>query len=150
MQTRRLCRFVVAMGLAVAGTLVAAHPASAGARIVIINNNAPGVGFNDPTPAAPVGGNPGTTKGEQRLIAFQHAANLWGAMLDSTVEIRVQAQFTALGANVLGSAGATFIFRDFTGNPGFPGAAFPLTWYHSALADKRSGFDRAEASFGAG
>ncbi|MBL8144735.1 MAG: peptidase, partial [Acidobacteria bacterium] len=150
MQTRRLCRFVVAMGLAVAGTLVAAHPASAGARIVIINNNAPGVGFNDPTPAAPVGGNPGTTKGEQRLIAFQHAANLWGAMLDSTVEIRVQAQFTALGANVLGSAGATFIFRDFTGNPGFPGAAFPLTWYHSALADKRSGFDRAEANFGAG
>ena len=28
------------------------------AQIVIVNINAPGVGFNDPTPAAPVGGIP--------------------------------------------------------------------------------------------
>ena len=44
---------------------------------------APGEGFNDPTPAAPVGGNTGTTLGQQRLIAFQHAADIWGAELDT-------------------------------------------------------------------
>ena len=54
--------------------LMAASAADAAATIVIINGNAAGVGFNDPTPAAPVGGNTGTTLGEQRLIAFQHAA----------------------------------------------------------------------------
>jgi len=53
------------------------------ALIIIVNVNGAGVGFNDPTPAAPVGGNTGTTLGQQRLIAFQHAANLWGARLDS-------------------------------------------------------------------
>ena len=41
-----------------------------------------GVGFNDPTPAVPVGGNAGTTLGQQRLNAFQSAANIWGATLD--------------------------------------------------------------------
>ena len=50
--------------------LLAAGPALAGgATITIVNMNAPGVGFNDPTPAAPVGGNPGTTVGQQRLIS---------------------------------------------------------------------------------
>ena len=38
---------------AVAGSAVAQ------AQITIVNGNAPGVGFNDPTPAAPVGGNAG-------------------------------------------------------------------------------------------
>ena len=35
--------------------------AYAAATITIVNVNGPGVGFNDPTPATPVGGNPGTT-----------------------------------------------------------------------------------------
>jgi hypothetical protein len=48
------------------------------ATIVIQNGDAPGVGFNDTTPAAPAGGNNGTTVGEQRLIAFQAAASIWG------------------------------------------------------------------------
>ena len=30
----------------------------AGAKITIVNNDGPGEGFNDPTPVAPVGGNP--------------------------------------------------------------------------------------------
>ena len=47
----------------------------AGATLTIVNANAPNTGFNDPTPAAPVGGNTGTTVGAQRLIAFQHAAS---------------------------------------------------------------------------
>jgi hypothetical protein len=66
------------------------------ATIVIQNGNAAGVGFNDPTPAAPVGGNAGTTLGQQRLNAFQAAANVWGATLDSTVTIVVFATMEPL------------------------------------------------------
>src|SRR6476660_4377994 len=100
--------------------LLALAPAVAGAAtITIINNNAAGVGFNDPTPVAPVGGNPGTTLGQQRLNAFQAAANIWGATLNSTVTINILATFepltcTATGAT-LGSAGATEIWREVTG-----------------------------------
>lgn len=124
-------------------SLIAATNAFAGAQIIVINNDGTGEGFNDPTPASPVGGNAGTTKGQQRLIAFQHAADLWGATLDSNVTILVRAAFNPLGANVLGSAGATFIFRDFSGGGDgfFHGPEFPATWYGSALADKRAGFD---------
>jgi PA domain len=135
---RRQAFVLRALVLAVAA-IAAAKPAFADATVTILNGNAPGVGFNDPTPAVPVGGNPGTTVGQQRLIAFQRAAALWGARLDSAVEIRVLATFeplacTATGA-VLGSAGTIFIFRDF------PGAVLPGTWHHSALADKRAGFE---------
>jgi hypothetical protein len=42
---------------------------------------------------------------------------------------------------VLGSAGATNVFRDFGANGLYPGAAFPGTWYSSALADKLFGVD---------
>jgi len=105
------------------------------AQFVIININAPGVGFNDPTPAAPVGGNTGTTLGEQRLIAFEHAASIWSARLDSSVPIRIRAQFTSLGAGVLGSAGPREVFRDF------PNAPLAGTWYHVALANKLAGVD---------
>ena len=88
------------------GVLFAA-PAGA-ATIVIQNNDAAGVGFNDATPAAPVGGNPGTTIGQQRLNVFTQAASIWGALLPDPVTIVVGAQFTALSCNstsaVLGSA----------------------------------------------
>jgi PA domain len=119
--------------------LVCSSSAFAGATITIVNLDGPGEGFNDPTPAAPVGGNAGTTLGQQRLIAFQHAAEIWGSTLDSNVEIRIQAAFNPLAAGVLGSAGALFVFRDFGGVGLFPGAEFPATWYGSALADKRAG-----------
>lgn len=115
----------------------AAGSAHAAATIVIKNLNAPGVGFNDPTPAAPVGGNTGTTLGEQRLIAFTHAANIWGATLTSPVPIIINAQFTALPCTatgaVLGSAGATQAFADF------PGAPKAGTIYSYALANKLYG-----------
>ncbi len=121
--------------------LLAATPAFAAANIVIFNNDGPNEGFNDPTPAAPVGGNPGTTRGQQRLIAFAHAANIWANTLDSSVDIHVVAAFNPLAPNVLGSAGATHVIRDFSGVAPFPGSAFPATWYSAALADKRAGFD---------
>ncbi|MFN2510641.1 MAG: PA domain-containing protein [Pyrinomonadaceae bacterium] len=121
--------------------LACSSSAFAGATISIINADGPGEGFNDPTPAAPVGGNTGTTLGQQRLIAFTFAANIWGSTLDSNQTIFVQAAFNPLAPNVLGSAGATFVFRDFTGVGLYPGAEFPGTWYGSALADKRAGAD---------
>ena len=117
--------------------LLAAPAANAAATITIVNGDPAGVGFNDPTATAPVGGNPGTTLGQQRLIAFQAVANKWGATLTSSVTIRVLATFepltcTATGA-VLGSAGAIQVFRDF------PFAPIANTWYSKALANKLYG-----------
>jgi PA domain len=129
----------------------ASRPAFAAATVIVVNVDGPGEGFNDPAPAAPVGGNSGTTKGAQRLIAFQYAANLWGTTIDSPVTIIVQASFDPLGANVLGSAGTTQIYA--FGDPAqtvglgpgfFPGVEFGNTWYGSALADKRLGVDVAQ------
>jgi PA domain len=124
------------LGLGLAGAM---GQADAAATLVITNANAAGVGFNDPTPVAPVGGNTGTTLGQQRLIAFQHAASIWGATLTSSVVINIQAQFvpltcTSTGA-VLGSAGATQVFSDFAP------AIKPATWYAFALANKIAGTD---------
>lgn len=127
--------------LLVPAVLAAPAPAFAGATVYVLNASPAGIGFNDPTPAAPVGGNAGTTLGEQRLIAFQHAADRWGAMLDSNVPIYVYATFEQLGPNVLGAAIAWSVFSDFPGAPGFPGASLPDTWYPSPLADKRAGAD---------
>jgi hypothetical protein len=42
---------------------MAAPQVSTAATIVIVNNDGAGEGFNDPTPVAPVGGNPGVTLG---------------------------------------------------------------------------------------
>ncbi|HEV3469319.1 MAG TPA: PA domain-containing protein [Pyrinomonadaceae bacterium] len=121
--------------------LVGADRAHAAANIVIIINDGPGEGFNDPTPAAPVGGNTGTTLGEQRQIAFQHAADIWGQTIDSPETIYIVAAFNPLAPNVLGSAGAWDVFSDFTPSGLFPGPLFPATWHSSALADKRAGHD---------
>ncbi len=126
------------LALALVATL--SSPAFA-AKVKIVNGDAPGEGFNDPTPAAPVGGNKGNTVGEQRRIAFQFAADIWGASLPANedVQIRVFSRFDPLsctaGSAVLGSAGAITVFSDF------PGATFPATWYGSALANKLAGFD---------
>jgi len=133
-----LTRFSLAL-LAAAVVALSSTQAYAAATIVILNGDAPGVGFNDTTPVAPVGGNPGTTLGQQRLNAFQYAANIWGATLVSTTTITVRATWEPLtcSANsaVLGSAGSNGIWRDFSG------ATFPGTWYSSALANALTGVD---------
>lgn len=77
----------------VAATLLAAQPAFADATVILINGDPAGVGLNDPTPAAPVAGNTGATVGQQRLIALQHAANIWGQNLDSPVTIAMLVSF---------------------------------------------------------
>ncbi|SFB91030.1 PA domain-containing protein [Massilia yuzhufengensis] len=132
---KSLCRMAAALACALAG----AGAAQAAATITIVNQNAPGIGFNDPTPATPVGGNTGTTLGQQRLIAFQQAASIWGATLTSAVPIRIGAAFVPLACNttgaVLGSAGAAEVWSDF------PNAPRANTWYPAALAAKLAGVD---------
>jgi hypothetical protein len=122
--------------LAVLFLSLAALPVTA-ADIQIVVTDAAGVGFNDATPATPIGGNTGTTIGAQRLIVFQEAARIWGALLPSTVTISVDSSFTALtcteNSAVLGSAGATSASADF------PNAPVPNTWYNKAQADKLAG-----------
>jgi hypothetical protein len=139
-------KFSVAVFALVLALFASANNTFASATIVVINNDGVGEGFNDPTPAAPVGGNAGTTKGQQRQIAFQYAADLWGATLDSNQTIYVVAAFNPLAPNVLGSAGAWDVFSDFPGVGNYPGAEFPQTWYSSALADKRAGVDQDPTS----
>src|SRR5437763_1525823 len=133
---------VLSAMLAAGGALLLpAGEAQAAAAIVIVNQNDPGVGFNDPTPVAPVGGNAGTTLGQQRLNAFQYAADLWGATISSNVTIRIGASFVPLSCTatsaVLGAVGANEIWTDF------PNAPKTNTWYPSALASKLAGSDVA-------
>lgn len=69
--------------------------------------------------------------------AFQFAVDIWEQHIDSTVPIKVTANWTPLAPNVLGSAGANFVWRNL---PNFPLAD---TWYPDALADALDGSDRS-------
>lgn len=108
------------------------------ARIVLYNMDPAGVGLNDATPAMPTGSNPGTTVGEQRIYTYLFAADLWGATLQSEVDIKVYASFAPLAceatAGVLGSAGTNWILYNFPG-------VDPNVLYPSALADAIAGED---------
>ena len=130
-----------------AAALLAASPSLlwAGAVITVINSDPAGTGLNDATPAAPVGGNTGTTLGQQRLNAAQRAADIWAGILDSPVAIRIQVRFTALTCTstsaVLASTGAIQLLMDYTPSAGFPGPEFSGIWYPIALANRRAGRD---------
>jgi len=119
--------------------LLVAVPRADGATFIINNMDGPGEGFNDPTPAAPVGGNPGATLGQQRLNAFQRAAEIWGGAIESDVPIIIEAALDPLscdaGSAILGSAGTIEVVRDFPNAPQFD------TWYHVALANAFAGVD---------
>jgi hypothetical protein len=117
-----------------ATALLASALVSSAATITISSRDPAGVGFNDPTPVAPVGGNPGTTLGQQRFNVYRHVANLWEAALTSNAPITVSAGWEALtctaGSAVLGSASA------WNGWTDFPNAPKAGTWYPQALANK--------------
>ena len=124
--------------------LLAFSPAASRAGFVIVNLDGPGEGFNDPTPVAPVGGNPGTTIGQQRLNVFMKAGQIWDAILQSPIPIRVQASFDPLTpcnatSGVLGGASPNVIDSDFSG------ATFFGTWYNGAEANRLSGIDQDPA-----
>jgi len=123
--------------------LVLAWPASlahASATLMVVNADGAGEGFNDPTPRTPVGGNQGKTLGAQRLIAVQHAADLWGAVLDSDVPIMVRATFDPLGCagtlTELAHAAASGVNTGISGDGGNPALVYPR-----ALAERLAGTD---------
>ena len=132
--------------LAISRSLIAAACAltclaSQAATINITSRDPAGVGFNDPTPVAPVGGNPGTTLGQQRLNVYRYVADIWERNLQSNVTINVSAGWEALTCTAtsatLGSAGAWNIWHDFPN-------AKPNTWYPQALANKLAGVNLSE------
>lgn len=125
-----------------AASLLLAFGAAEAATIQILSRDPAGVGFNDTTPVAPVGGNPGTTLGEQRWNVYRYVADIWEKQLTSDVPITVSAGWEALTCDassaVLGSASAWNIWI----NP--PGAAHANTLYPQALANKLSGVNQSE------
>lgn len=129
--------------IALAGSLAFALQANA-ATFKVINTDDPGVGFNDKTPAAPVGLNPGKTVGEQRLIALNFLGGIWAKALGGNDVIEVAASFAPQECNatngVLASAGPFSAFRDFDN------ARFAKTWYAGALANRLAKTDLDAAS----
>jgi len=114
-----------------AATLLVSPVALGGAEIRIIDGNGSGEGLNDTTPAEPVGGNPGTTVGEQRLMSAQYSAALWSATLGNRIPISIRTEFIDLdcsgGTAVLGASGPSALYED--------------NRYPAALANERAGQD---------
>jgi hypothetical protein len=120
--------------------LVLAFASLSNATTIIINNQ-DGVneGLNDNTPVSPVGGNPGTTLGQQRLNVFQKAADIWAGLLTSNITIVVNAkmdpQTCTTTSAVLGSTSNNGLYRDFAGAP------LANTWYVMCEANKLANVD---------
>jgi len=137
--------------VAVVALLLAGTATARAATITVINSDDPGEGFNEATPAFPVAGNDGTTVGQQRLNAFAAAAAYWADRLSSPVTVRVVARMNPLfcspSSAILGQAGMTEVFSDFSGAP------LSNTWYPFALAnalhgaDLDNGFEQIDATF---
>ena len=81
---------------------LAAMASTQAAEVKLINLDPAGVGLNDTTPAMPVGGNPGKTRGEQARIVYQFAMDMWGGVLESPVDINVRASFAPLSCTASG------------------------------------------------
>jgi hypothetical protein len=137
----RVGAFLAAAAWLAAFAIVRPTALWASATITVVNLDGPNEGFNDPTPVSPVGGNSGTTLGAQRLIAAQYAADVWGAALDSTVEIKIDVAFNPLPCDatgaVIGSTGPTTVHLNFVNAPRVD------TVYPQALANKLAGIDLA-------
>jgi len=120
--------------------LLVPPPLSDRPTIVIENGDAAGVGFNDPTVVAPVGGNGGTTLGQQRLLLFRpprisgrhdfkHAEHHNSCDLVIQFDLHDKFRSTRLCRN------AGNIYRDFSGSvPGF--------WYGKRARECDVRFDR--------
>jgi len=138
---RVTCLFLLLL-LFMFGDLPFGASVTAEVPLVINNTDAAKVGFNDPTAVTPIGGNPGTTLGTQRLNVFRFAADLWGSVLDSSVPIVIQSTFGPLPCDatsaVLGAAGPIRALANF---PVTSGTIHQWIWYPSASANKLAGVD---------
>lgn len=75
---------------------------------------------------------------QQAREAFEYALQIWETHIDSDIPIRIQANWTALGDNTLGSAGPTLIVQPPTGELN--------TWYSVAQASAMTGVDYVQQS----
>jgi hypothetical protein len=135
-------------------TLEATPPASS-APVEVVFDDTPACAAHeaetapwfDDAPVAAIGGNSGTTRGEQRRNAFNHAISQLS--LDTTSPIRVLACWKDLGGDAgsatLASAGPTYINRDdglnssrSSNQPFLPKA---YTWYSAAGTAQLAGND---------
>lgn len=123
-----------------------ALPASAWSAVLGTFNvpDAAGAGFNDMTAVTPVGGNMGTTLGDQRRNAVRHALELFAGRLESAVPLTVYATFASTvlctkNNATLAMAGYGHAFLI----PGATPDAHPLTdvLYPAALADRLAGLE---------
>jgi hypothetical protein len=117
-----------------------ASASSPAATFVIINQDDPGVGLNDPSmPPAAAGCEAGETLGACRLRAMSIAAAKWGAVLSSAVPIEVGAKMsseTCAGEIAyLGRAISVYWVSDFAEVPRLS------TYYPAALANALTGTD---------
>lgn len=135
---RRTPRILLSGALAFAVTSIAPANALALATFDVVITDPADLGFNDPTPATPVGGNTGTTVGEQRKIAFDYALDMWARVLESDVPIVVSVGFAPFecvdGFAPLGHAGPASVEFDVTGMD-------PYVILPEALADQIAGID---------
>ena len=118
-------------------SLLVTNQVSAEAKIIV---RPTGIGYTDHTPVLPVGGNPGTTLGEQRALAVQHAADLWGRWLDSNVPTEVAVDFKPMGCGRDSLILASSTAADVVEVPG-SAEAKPGVLYHAALANRLAGRD---------
>lgn len=115
------------------------------------------------TAATPVGGNPGTTVGEQRRNAFTRAMEQLRTELPGTAPVRILACWRDLGGTAnsatLASAGPTAVFRDdglysYSGGPGeralyqLPSLPSLYTWYAGPAIAQRAGTATCRATPG--
>lgn len=130
--------------LAIFAGMSLSSTAFARVNITVINQDGTNEGFNDPTPVDPVGGNTGTTLGEQRLIALQYSADLIGQMLHSDSDITITAQFNNEGGSAfsatLATAGPNSVHFNFAAAPERD------TYYVQALANKLAGADLSSSA----
>ena len=131
---RRSC---FAAGLVLAALGLSTGGAGAAVKFVI----QPGTGLDDPTPVTPVGGNAGTTIGEQRMNAFKYALDIWGEVITSDVPIVVDLSFAPLDACdgtsiLLGQAAAAIMAQ--ANNPVLGN---DTTWHPIGLANSLEGAD---------
>ena len=144
MQDRKRLPVALLVATVAAFALGAPGLIHAQATIVIDVLDGPDEGFNDPgapDPASAAGGNAGATLGDQRFVAFEHAAAIWAGLLDSSQAIIVGATFDPQPCEAttasLAAAGTNTVHRDFTG------ATVVNTWYPAALANALAGADLA-------
>ncbi|MGA9334850.1 MAG: hypothetical protein WBV39_11290, partial [Rudaea sp.] len=98
--------------------------------------------WTDPTKAMPIGGNPGTTLGEQRMNAVKYATNELSTQLHIPIPIAVHACGAHLGGDqdsaILAHASPNSYFFD---SPEYPinSLARKYTWYPGTVAARLNG-----------